>query len=194
MVQLKHLVLVAACALAGCQSTTPPKKQLHLKNEIEQLSLVVEAVNKGYDVEVIWSVPSEKVDLRDSMDESQKAECIALGRVLSAPSIVLHPNEWGTMTVTEQIGGYSPSAAYRIDGELVAVSAAPGITLRAHVAPTGERTVHVKGVLSISRFNAQGNHDIRVFPLDTECTLAERIVVYRKETKVDPAYLVTPEK
>lgn len=194
MVQLKHLLLVAACALAGCQNPTSPKKQLHLKNEIQQLSLMVEAENNTYAVNLTWSVPSEKVDLRDYMDERQKAECVALGKVLCAPRMYLHTNEWRTMTATEQIGGYSPSAAYRIDGELVEVSAAPGFTLRAHVAPTGERTVRVKGVLAISRFDAQGNHDIRVFPLDTECTLDERVVVYCKETKVDPAYLVNPEK
>lgn len=99
--------------------------------------------------------------------------------VLSAPQVVLEPNQWRSMEAVQRIGGTVAEMKFRVDGELVSVGCYPGVTLKAFVeALEGER-VHVKGAMVVAKLSPSGTL-YHAFPFDLGVKLGEPEQVYER--------------
>lgn len=99
--------------------------------------------------------------------------------VLSAPQVVLEPNQWRSMEAVQRVGGTVAEMKFRIDGELVSIGCYPGVTLKACVKPLKDHWVHVKGAMVQAKMSPSGTR-YHAFPFDLDVKLGVPAKVYER--------------
>lgn len=168
--------MIAIAVGFGCRSqpASTTAKPLHLESRTEILSVKATAAGRGYDVEAMLYSPG-----KDGAPD-----------VVAAPKVWVKPNQWGTMKVAQEIKGYSASTSYWVGGEWVDVPAEAGVNLTIRAEPLADGSVWLAGIMALSKFDPEGHHAIRVFPVDVECQLGEAVAIHKTETEFDRAALL----